>query len=228
MISENRVMGRVRILWGTGTGPTALASYDAALVGANVHDYNLLRVSSVLPVATTVDPVGTAPDLGPIGGTLTVVEARETSRVVGHGAVDGSSGPGSDPVDRAPVAGNRPDRDIACAGLGWAQAENGRGIVYEGTGTDPEAVRKRIERGLRAGSGLRDFAPARFDRVLVTTDGRSTRIERGAETLASTPVRARDPHDESDASDTSGADGGEPEYVAAVVLAAYGESDPVS
>jgi len=218
-------MGHVRILWGAGTGPTALSSYDAALAAANVHDYNLVRVSSVLPVGTTVDVVGTAPDLGPLGEKLTAVEARETGRV---------SRDGTAPSTDADETGRDPDDAVErriCAGLGWAQAENGRGIVYEGTGTDLESVRRRIDRGLRAGCALRDFAPTYSDRVLVATDGTGTRIERGAEVSDATLVRARDSDSKNDRraeSDASGADGsGESEHVTAVVLAAYGESDPI-
>ena len=42
-------MGTIRVVRGTATGPTATASYDAALAAANVHDYNLVSVSSVIP-----------------------------------------------------------------------------------------------------------------------------------------------------------------------------------
>lgn len=69
-------MDTVRIVWGTATGPTELAAYDAALRDANVHDYNLVTVSSVIPPDATVEVVGTAPDLGRAGNRLTVVQAR--------------------------------------------------------------------------------------------------------------------------------------------------------
>ncbi|PSP40313.1 pyruvoyl-dependent arginine decarboxylase, partial [Halobacteriales archaeon QH_10_70_21] len=71
-------MGTIRVVWGTATGPTAMASYDAALAAANVHDYNLVSVSSVIPADATVEVVGEAPDLGPAGERLTVVEGRAT------------------------------------------------------------------------------------------------------------------------------------------------------
>ena len=50
-------MGRVRIVWGSSRGPAALSVYDAALAAANVHDYNVVRVSSVLPAGANVDPL---------------------------------------------------------------------------------------------------------------------------------------------------------------------------
>jgi len=129
-------MVTVRVVWGTGGGPTPTASYDAALADAGVHNYNLVTVSSVLPRGATVEPVGTAPDLGPVGGQLTVVQARAT-------------------VDRGPAA----------AGIGWATAEEG-GVFYEESGTDREAVADRIERGLGRARELREWSFDGDDRVV--------------------------------------------------------------
>jgi arginine decarboxylase len=131
----------IRVVWGAGTGPTELASYDAALAAAGVHNYNLSRVSSVVPAGETVTTPGTAPDLGPVGGELTVVEARAT----GSAAV------------------------AAC--LGWATAEAGglfyeSGAVEDGAvvgerveADDPtDAARRQVLRGLAAGRDLRPWA----------------------------------------------------------------------
>lgn len=118
----------VRVVWGTGTGPTAVAAYDAALADANVHDYNLATVSSVVPPEASVEPVGTAPDLGPDGGRLWVVEAR-TSTV-------------------GPVR--------AAAALGWAVGPGG-GVFYEaGDAEDEDAARQEVLTGLAAARELRD------------------------------------------------------------------------
>jgi arginine decarboxylase len=123
-------MGLIRIVWGSAHAPTAMSSYDAALADANVHNYNLVQVSSVIPDGASVESVGTAPNLGPAGERLTVVESRET--------VSGGNG-------------------TAVAGLGWACEPSGRGIFYETSGTDPDDVETRIERGLDAGRELRDW-----------------------------------------------------------------------
>lgn len=118
----------VRIVWGTGTGPTAVASYDAALAAANVHDYNLATVSSIVPPDASVAAVGTAPDLGPPGGRLWVVPARGT--VVGPGR--------------------------ASAALGWATGE-GAGVLYEAGGdVDEVDAREAVTEGLAAARALRD------------------------------------------------------------------------
>jgi len=151
----------IRVVRGDGGGPTATASYDAALADAGVHDYNLVTVSSVIPEDVPLEVVGTAPDLGPVGDRLTVVQGRATV-----------------------------ERGTACAALGWRRAGDGPGIFYESTGTDPEAVRERVETGLDAGCALRDW----------------TATERGGTYRTAT--------DEGD-------------YTTAVVLAVYGESEPI-
>ena len=120
----------VRVVWGTGDGPTELSSYDAALAAAGVGDYNLVAVSSVLPADADVSVEGTAPDLGPAGGRLTVVQARATATGPGH----------------------------VSAALGWASGD-GPGIVYEAAGEMDQAdARAAVEAGLTAGRGLRDWS----------------------------------------------------------------------
>jgi arginine decarboxylase len=136
-------MGTIRIVWGTGTGPTATSSYDAALAEANVHDYNLVTVSSVVPAASTVEAVGTAPDLGPAGERLTVVEGRATVA----------------PDDPGP----------AVATLAWARAAAGDGLFYEAAGTAPDAVADRAEAGLAAGCELREWPVADRGRRTAST-----------------------------------------------------------
>jgi arginine decarboxylase len=135
-------MGTIRIVWGTATGPTAMASYDAALAAANVHNYNLVGVSSVIPADATVDLVGEAPDLGPAGERLTVVEGRKT----------------------VPPGAPEP----AVAGLGWNREPDGPGIFYETAGTDADSVRDDLETGLAAGRALRAWAFGEADRRLAT------------------------------------------------------------
>ncbi|MFW5903802.1 MAG: pyruvoyl-dependent arginine decarboxylase [Halolamina sp.] len=122
-------MEPIRVVWGTGGGPTEIAAYDAALAAANVHDYNLVSISSVIPAGAEVRAVGDAPALGPVGERLTVVQAHAT---------------GTEP----PVS----------AGLGWTQASDGRGLFYEGAGAvEAEAIREEVERGLAAGVDLREW-----------------------------------------------------------------------
>ncbi len=136
-------MERIRVAWGTGRGPTATASFDAALADANLANYNLVTVSSVVPADATVERVGTAPDLGATGNALHCVLARAT--------LD----PGSD----------RP----AVAGIGWARTRPGEGLFYEESGTDPDAVRGTVVGGLHHGFALRDWTRERDPAVVVET-----------------------------------------------------------
>ena len=142
-------MGIIRIVRGTASGATAMAAYDAALAAANVHNYNLVSVSSVIPADAAVEVVGTAPDLGPAGERLTVVEGRAT------------------------VAPGR--SDPAVTSLGWDRAPDGPGIFYEASGTDPEAVPERVDRGLAAGRTLREWDFDEPGRVSAVADPDSER-----------------------------------------------------
>jgi len=40
---------RIVVSRGTGEGPTPLAAFDKALLAAGVENYNLIRLSSVIP-----------------------------------------------------------------------------------------------------------------------------------------------------------------------------------
>ena len=121
----------IRVVWGVGAGPTETAAYDAALAAAGVGDYNLRTVSSIIPSDVPVEAVGTAPDLGSIGGALTVVEARCVA-----------PGPGR-----------------VTAGIGWSREPGGPGVFYEAAGeTGEPEIERRIRDGLAAGRGLREWA----------------------------------------------------------------------
>ena len=163
----------IRVTWGTATGPTALAAYDAALAEAGVENYNLVTVSSIVPAEAAVEPVGTAPDLGPAGNRLTVVESSVT---VG-GDEDAARG------REVPERGS--------AGLAWATGA-GPGLFYEVAGEFDEAECSRLlATGLAAGRELRDWT---FDE----SGERVVAVEAPAEG-----------------------------YASAVVLGAYGESEPI-
>ncbi|MFB6186805.1 MAG: pyruvoyl-dependent arginine decarboxylase [Halobacteriaceae archaeon] len=123
-------MNSILIVWGTGTGQTAMASYDAALQSANIHNYNLIQLSSVIPSGTEINEKGVAPDLGEVGDRLFVVEARKTA-----------SGP-----------------DEASASLAWATGPKG-GILYEAAGEAPEdVIANRARKGVEQGKELRKWS----------------------------------------------------------------------
>jgi len=180
-------MNTIHVAGGVGVADTAMASYDAALADANLHNYNLVAVSSVVPAEATVVAVDEAPDLGPAGNRLTVVEARRT--IGPRDEVDFREGGRAGAEDAESKCAPRRHPDVA-AGLGWATGP-GPGLFYEVTGEDRDAVRERIESGLDAGSDLREWdLPDRTFRV---------------ESAAAEPGR----------------------YTTVVVIAAYGESEPI-
>jgi arginine decarboxylase len=51
----------IPVVTGIGTGSTALSAFDGALRDAGVANYNLIRLSSVVPAHTAVDATGAAP-----------------------------------------------------------------------------------------------------------------------------------------------------------------------
>lgn len=128
----------IRLVWGSGNAATEMAAFDDALAAANVHQYNLRELSSVIPAGVPVETVGTAPDLGPTGNALDVVLAEQTS----------------------------PPGQPAVAGLAWARGDDGAGIFYEVGGRDPENVRERLARGVEHGCSIRGIEPEVETRVV--------------------------------------------------------------
>lgn len=130
---------KISVAWGTGSGPTEMAAYDAALADATLHNYNLVSVSSVIPADAGVEAVGTAPDLGPAGNQLTVVAAH------------------------ANAAGPR----HASAALAWPESDDGPGLFYEvADEMDSADVEERVRAGIEAGMDLRDWS---YDDATVQT-----------------------------------------------------------
>ncbi|HEU0130695.1 MAG TPA: pyruvoyl-dependent arginine decarboxylase [Mycobacteriales bacterium] len=110
----------IEIACGTGTGPNTLAAFDGALRATGIANFNLLRLSSVIPPETEVrameGPV--SPIIGEWGDRLYVVMAEQ--RVTEPGAE-------------------------AWAGIGWVQnAETGKGLFVEHEGHDEGSVRGDI------------------------------------------------------------------------------------
>jgi arginine decarboxylase len=132
----------IRVVWGDGSGRTAKASFDAALAAAGLHQYNLRKLSSVIPADAALDVVGTAPDLGPTGGAVDAVVARQTSQ------------PGA----------------RAAAGLAWVRGPDGTGVFYEVGDHDPETVEELLQTGIERGCALRGLDPAGVRTEVITAD----------------------------------------------------------
>lgn len=132
----------IQVVWGTGGGPTELAAYDTALADAGVHNYNLVTLSSVVPPAYRVVELGTAKDLGPIGGQLRVVEAKTIT------------------------AGGK-----ATAGLGWAVGEKGGVFIEAHENESEERARTEIAQGLDTAINLREWEFDSRENRIVSSDG---------------------------------------------------------
>jgi arginine decarboxylase len=141
-----------------------MSSYDAALADANLHNYNLVTVSSVIPAGATVEAVGTAPDLGPAGERLTVVQARATR--AGPGRVSAALGWTTSESESV-------GEDESTVDRGESGDGGGPGLFYEAAGeTDPEDVAERVRTGLAAGRDLREweFTDERIETADVRAD----------------------------------------------------------
>lgn len=73
------------IISSDGTGSTLLSAFDAALLNAGVHNYNLLLLSSVIPHDALVVPVDkyTKKNHAEHGYKLYVVQAKSSGRKAG-------------------------------------------------------------------------------------------------------------------------------------------------
>lgn len=115
----------IEITSAVGTGPTTLAAFDDALIRCGVGNFNLLRLSSVIPPATEVLPSAAPLDaMGGWGDRLYVVMAEQRVDRIGR---------------------------EAWAGIGWIQhEETGRGLFVEHEAISERQVRDDIERSLAA------------------------------------------------------------------------------
>ncbi len=106
-------------------GPTSLAAFDSALIKCNVANYNLLRLSSVIPPHSEVIETDKVPDLpGEWGDRLYVVYAEMRSEVI---------------------------NEEAWAGVGWVMdSESGKGLFVEHEGHSETSVRNDITNTLQS------------------------------------------------------------------------------
>ena len=117
---------QINVAGGIGTGPTKLSAFDAALNHAGVANYNLIRLSSVIPPQTDIvvseKPLEDLP--GEWGDKLYVVMAEQRE--------------------------STPNRE-AWAGIGWVQdKQTGKGLFVEHEGESEKTVREDIRDSLHA------------------------------------------------------------------------------
>jgi arginine decarboxylase len=128
----------INIASGIGTGPTKLAAFDAALIAAGVANYNLIKLSSVIPSKSKIiihdnGPIKHVP--GRWGDRLYVVMAEKRVNTKG--------------VE-------------AWSGIGWVQdKKTQKGLFVEHEGMSKAAVQSDIKKSLKTLMSNRgvDFGP---------------------------------------------------------------------
>ena len=123
----------IQIVGAVGDGPTALAAFDDALVRCGVANFNLVRLSSVIPPASVVTPM-------PTDSVIDLTDKRPAL---------GSNGWG----DRlyAVWAFQSAERlgEEAWAGVSWVQdPSDGRGLFVAHEGQSESIVRQELEASL--------------------------------------------------------------------------------
>jgi arginine decarboxylase len=144
---------KITVTAGSGTGSTTLSAFDAALKAAGIHNYNIIKLSSVIPPGSEVVIKKWKNSPTEHGKKLYTVMAEIRTDVM--------------------------KRSIA-AGIGWYQIKDGRGIFAEHTDMierlnakeAEENVAKKIEatiRDLCANRGY-PFNKRRFKKVISSAE----------------------------------------------------------
>ena len=131
----------IRISTGTGTGTTPLSAFDAALLEAGVGNYNLVRLSSVIPTQADVVRVGRGDQLqGGWGDRLYCVYADA----------------------RCDLPGAQ-----AWAGIGWVTSTDGSGaglfVEHEAHGRDEVVRAITASLGDLVAGRCGDFGPVQME-----------------------------------------------------------------
>lgn len=130
---------KIVVTAGRGEGNTTLSAFDAALKAAGIHNYNIIKLSSVIPPGSKILVEKWKNSPSEHGKKLYTVLAEIRSEVLG--------------------------RSIA-AGIGWYQTKDGRGVFAEHTdmveslnAKEAESnVAKKIETTVRDLCAHRDYS----------------------------------------------------------------------
>lgn len=115
----------IHLASGLGTGPTKLSAFDSALNHAGVANYNLIRLSSVIPPNTNI---------AVNDGSLTDLPGQWGDRLY---------------VVMADMRVDTPNTE-AWAGIGWVQdKQTGKGLFVEHEGNSRKSVESDIKQSLQ-------------------------------------------------------------------------------
>lgn len=150
----------------TGVGPTSLAAFDAALVEARVANYNLVRLSSVIPPNSQVAAVDSAPNVIDLTDGAANLAAERAMSVTRHPSAQwGHRLYAVWAYQSAELLGEE-----AWAGVAWVQhPEDGRGLFVEHEGPSETQVREELNASLSSISIARGLQDYEFHSVVVGT-----------------------------------------------------------
>lgn len=132
---------KIYITKGVGEGRTAISAFDTALANADIADYNLIYLSSIIPAGSVVEIKKFKPKENEYGRRLYVVIAR---------------------CDQ-----NTAEKE-AWAGLGWVQDKEGRGVIAEHMGEDKKTVLRLIRNSL---IDMKKLRPHKWSKINYSTIG---------------------------------------------------------
>ena len=121
---------KIHVTWGTGEGDTKIAAFDYALWDAGVANYNLIKLSSIIPDGSDVVVENVDMNSKEHGHKLYVVVAESYEAEPGKKAV---------------------------AGLGWVSANHtkGKGIFVEHGARSVEELTEYIEKTINSMTSYR-------------------------------------------------------------------------
>jgi arginine decarboxylase len=138
----------IQVSAGTGSGPTKLSAFDSALQSAGIANYNIIRLSSIIPAGAKIEEVDCIEteirQPGKWGDRLYAVMAE--------------------------LRTDTPNVE-AWAGIGWVQDnKTGRGLFVEHEGASETQVRRDIEQSLEhlATTRKMKFGPVHMKVVGIT------------------------------------------------------------
>jgi arginine decarboxylase len=141
-------MAAITVTTGTGKGETAIAAFDSALLEAGIANYNLIRLSSIIPPGSVIERQKAVTKPDEFGHKLYLVYASQIEQAAGK---------------------------EAWAGIGWVMAADGsgKGLFTEHEAGSEKEVRNLITKTLTHMVASRPEAYGNIESVVtgITSDG---------------------------------------------------------
>jgi arginine decarboxylase len=122
----------IYLTYGTGEAPTELSAFDAALFDTGIANYNLIRLSSVIPDNSKIIEGKIDWNQREFGHRLYLVMSQQTE--------------------------TKPGKE-AWAGVGWLQDKDGKGLFVEHHGSSEKLVKENIIKSL---TNMQKYRPEKF------------------------------------------------------------------